>query len=477
MKLFTNPLFRRSAIVWAACQCCLALLSLVIIHCVQAAENDLDIIRIHNLVTEESDPQIVLAALTVATTTSQSAPVTAEAKDLASDSRIFGSRGGYVHGSLGISEEYTNNLYNVNEDKQENFLTRISPEIWIALPRRARVPLHIAPHNTSPGGLQFSQPDNSFFNKYQLYLAGGLDFKNYSENSELNTTDAKLEGMFQYNVTTDLSLQLIDRFTRNQDMFDITNATEDNQRIYNSNLFTGGADWQLSEKISTTLAYNHFNLMYDDDINKGFDRTDNGFNFFAFYDYSVKTNFFFQYRYLFASYDEFNANDNSNNYLYGGINWQSTVKTSLMAKAGYQKVEYDNDELDDNPGTFSFEVQMNWRATVKTSLLFDATYSIEQSDSYGALNKKVFAARVGYEQQFTDRFRGSVNFIYESSDYDQFDDLPREDDRYFLKPELQYAFRRWLRGELSYSFDTRSSSNELLDYDTNIFMLGISGSF
>jgi hypothetical protein len=399
-----------------------------------------------------------------------------------SNQQIFGNRGGYFHASIGVDFEYTDNLYNVDTDKQDNWLTYVSPSVWLTIPRRSKIPLHLAPHNSSPGGMQFSQPENYFFNEYQLYLGAGLVFKDYSENSSLNATDARLEGLLQYNLTSNITLAVTDRFTRSQDMFNLTSATLNNQRIYHSNILTAGIDWQISEKFSARLDYNFFTLTYNDVENRYFDRSDNGFDFYAFYDYSLKTNFFFQYRYLDASYDEQDDNyldfDNSNTYIYGGINWKPTIKTTLMGKVGYQQAQFDNNRTgDDSPGLFSFELQANWQATIKTSLLLDATYSIEQTDTYNALNKKVFAGRLGYRQRFTDRLRGSIDFIYENSQYDEFDNSSREDDRFFFKPELQYAFRRWLTGSASYTFDAKESSKEYLDYETNIFKFGLKVSF
>ena len=433
--------------------------------------------------TKNNNPDKV-AALTKKPAEAQTIPESLkseEAEEIASNHQIFGNRGGYFHASLGVAFEYTDNLYNVDRDKQDDWLTEVSPSVWLTLPRRSRIPLHVAPHNTSAGGMQFSQPENYFFNKYQLYLGAGLKFKDYSENSSLNATDAYIEGLFQYNFSQNLTLTVMDRFTRNQDMFSLTSATSDNQRIYESNIFTPGVDWQISEKFSARLDYNHFDLNYDDDVNRFFDRTDNGFNFYFFYDYSLKTNFFVQYRFLTASYDENDDRgflyDNDNTFIYGGINWKPTIKTTLMAKAGYQSVDYDNPVLTDSSNIFSFEFQANWKATVKTSLLLDATYNTEQTDSYGALNKRVFTGRIGYQQRFTDRFRGMLNIIYENSDYLEFDGSPREDDRFYFKPELQYAFRRWLTADLSYTYDTKESNKDYLDYDTNIFRIGLKASF
>ncbi len=404
-----------------------------------------------------------------------------DAEEIHSNHQIFGNRGGYVHASLGVDFEYTDNLYNVDHEKQDNWLTQVAPAFWITLPRRARIPLHVAPHNTSPGGIQFSQPDNYFFNAYQLYLGAGLNFKDYSENSSLNATDAYLEGLLQYNVTHDITVALMDRFTRDQDMFNLTNATSNNQRVFHSNIFTPGIDWQISEKLSAKFDYNFFTLSYDDDVNRFFDRNDNGFDISAFYDYSLKTNFFLQYRVLTSSFDDHDQDtvdlDNTSSSFYAGLNWKPTVKTSLLGKLGYQQVEYDSLDDGNSTGAFAFELQANWQATIKTSVIIDALYNIEQTDSYGAINKKVFVGRIGYYQLLSERLRGKVDFIYENSKYDEFDKSRRVDDRLFFKPELQYAFRRWLTGSVSYTFDTRESNKEYLDYETNMFKFGVKVSF
>jgi len=105
--------------------------------------------------------------------------------------------------------------------------------------------------------------------------------------------------------------------------------------------------------------------------------------------------------------------------------------------------------------------------TVKTSFAFDATYGIEQSDSETALYKKIFSSRIGYEQRFTDRLRGLINFRYEDSAYHQFGGPPRENNRYYIKSSLQYAFKRWLTAELFYIYDKSNSTEDLSNYSTN----------
>lgn len=414
-----------------------------------------------------------------------------EGEGLGSDGHVFGYRDGYVHAALALSGEWTDNLYNTGMDKQENFLTRISPSVWLTWPRRHRRPVQLASDNTAPGGTQYSLNEYEVFNKYQVYLAGKMDIMSYSENSELDHIENGVEALIQYQPKSRLTLHLLDKYTHSQDVFNITEATQEDNRVYDSNIFGAGVDWQFSDKFSVKIAYRNFMLMYDMDINNFLDRADHGFDGAFSYDYSPKTNFFLGYQYLLAAYDENEVPDNDNTYLNAGMNWQATVKTSLMLKVGYQQVNYDyenseysvDDEaenvaglVDDDEAAFNFEAQAAWQATQKSEFVLNSKYSIEQTDSENALNKTVFVARIGFGHRFTNRLRGDINFIYENSDYVLFDGGSRLDDRWYLKPQLQYALNKWLFASLYYSFDKKDSDFDELDYETNTFGISVRGS-
>lgn len=134
------------------------------------------------------------------------------------------------------------------------------------------------------------------------------------------------------------------------------------------------------------------------------------------------------------------------------MNWQATVKTAFMLKAGYQTVDYDEDwnndgsqaiadTLNDGEDTFHFEAQAIWQATRKSNFLLNSKYNIEQSDSRYALNKTVWASRLAYGYRFTGRIRGTLNFIYEDSDYAQFDGSSRLDERWNFSPSIDFAIK------------------------------------
>jgi len=398
------------------------------------------------------------------------------------DDDLFGLEGGgYLHAYLTIGGEYTDNLFNVNVDEKNNFLTTINPGIWMSLPSRKDIPLAIAPNNTSPGGLQASLEDFTSFDRMNLYLLGGITYKMYSEDSDLNDYDARLEGLFKYNLRGGFSIEFIDRFTRGQDRFDVGSSTANNVRRYLSNIAMANANWDITEKVRTKLTYSNFYLDYKDREDEFLSRTDNSLALFGYYNYSVKTSLFLEYRYVDVAYDLSVNRDSDNQYIFGGFNWLTTDKTSLRFKLGYQYKDYKNDAVNDaiknssdasNDG-LALEFALDYQFTQKSKFIFTLNHSIEETDTFNSLDKRVLAGDIRYEQDFSEKFLGLCTLRYENSDYTMIEGAARDEDRYFIRPALQYLFQDWLMAELSYSYDTRHSSQDYYDYDTNTISLRI----
>lgn len=393
----------------------------------------------------------------------------------ADDSDLFGTRGGYFHPYVTFGLDYTDNVYNVAEDTTSSWIGRVAPGIWFSMPRSRTVPVQITPHNTSPGGLQQQVRDVAGTERYQAYALGGLNYRAYSEESDLNGTDGRLEGLFRYNLRGGLSLQVLDSYSHDRDRFGIDSATDENLRRYQSNIFMGTADWDFTEKLRAKVDYSNFILDYDDEQNDFLDRTDNVADIYGFYKYSPKTAFFLQYRYADVGYDTDAQKDNTQHYGYGGIQWDTTEKLALYFKAGYQKREYEDEVIatESDWDGFTFDLRSLYRFTEKTQFSLNAYSRSEESDSSFAADRQVLGVFANYQQRFTDKFSGLIDFIYEFSDYSQVVDVDRDDDRYYIKPALRYQFREWMMTELAYSFDKRDSTVDILDYDTNTVILNL----
>lgn len=414
----------------------------------------------------------------------------------ATTTEILGLRGGYVHPYLSVRGEYTDNLYNVSVDEKNNFLTVASPGIWFATPAVGEIPITINPHNTASGGLRLDVQEKETFDRFQAYLLGGWDFEFYSEESDLNATNYRFEGMLQFNMRGGFSLRVLDRYSRDQDRFDVNTFTRQdinvsptgninlskpsNVRRFDNNLGRVTLNWDMTEKFTARADYTNFYLNYDGTDNEWLNRTDNSLDTHLYFNYSPKTSIFAEYRYVDADYKDVDDRDNQQNFVYGGVDWKATAKTSLMAKAGYQDKSYDID--DGSEDSFVFELLGKYRVTEKTGLSLSLYKALEESDSVFSDGKDTTMVKLGYQQKIYNRFVGLVDFWYSNEDYEEntssidFNQLvsgDREDDRYYFKAALQYVFLDWLMAEAAYSYDKRDSNQELFDYDTNTIMFSL----
>lgn len=400
-----------------------------------------------------------------------------EEAETGQDANIFGGQGGYIHANLMVQGQYTDNLYNVDSGETESFITTISPAVWFSLPRKKDIPVSLAPNNTSPGGLALQLKDYEGTDRYQAYALGGLDFEFYSEDEDLNTINGLVEGLFRYNMRGGLSLQVVDRFNRDQDKYDALSAGGVTEDQFDANIAMATADWKITEKLRAKFDYSNFWLDYEDDINAFQDRVDNAFDLYGYFNYSVKTALFLEGKIIDVQYDTATENDNTQNFVFGGIKWDTTEKVSLMAKAGWQNKEFENDDQaaggrGDYDG-LAVEVQASYKVTEKTGFNLDLYRTNEETDSVFASDKTVLGATLGYKQKFTEKITGTFVVNYEDAEYTQLIAQDRDDTTFSVQPAAQYLFREWLMGEISYQFEDRDSTDDFFDYQTNTVFANI----
>lgn len=391
------------------------------------------------------------------------------------DDGIFGTEGGYIHPYLSLTELYTDNVFKVDTDTTSSFITRISPGIWLSIPRKREIPVGLAPNNTSPGGLAQQIGDYEGSDRYQVYALTGADIAMYSDSSDNNTEDYFFEGLGRYNMAGGLSLQVVDRVTNGHDIFETGVTSTDNIREFNRNLLMLTADWDLTEKFRVKTDYSNFYLDYNSTDDAFLNRQDNIFDLYTYYKYSVKTSFFVQYRHTDVSYDTAAETDNTQNSYYGGIRYESTEKLSLLLKAGVQDKSFTNKAPGfDDSSNLAMDLQATYRITEKTQIAVAGYRNTEESDSEEASQREVLGVRLAYEQEITDRITAKADMNYENADYSQLSGFAeREDTSYLFRPAVQYLFRDWLMAEAAYSFETTDSSEDDFDYDTNIFSVSL----
>jgi len=420
-------------------------------------------------------------------------------EDVTTDETL-GPSYGNIHPFISIQGEYTDNLYNINIDEQTNFLTTVSANIWIITPKAERLPIRLSSYNTAVGGSRFSLPSSTSFDRFQAYLLGGIDYNNFSMDSDLNYTPWALEGMLQYNLPSGLSFRIMDKFVDDRDRIEIGSfTTQDftleqdglnvtsipsNIRDFISNQARAFINIDMSEKISGYFDYTNYYLNYDREEDDWLDRSDNVFALSLFYHHSPGTSFFAELDHAIIDYDTATYNDNKESSLLGGIKWKGSIKTSLMFKGGYQVKEFDDEEREELE-SFTFETWLTYLVTDKTKMTFKLLKALEETDTRVSRGKDTVSGRFDYDQEFSERFRGYIRFRFEHYDYEKFDQLDtnqifieaREDWFYGIKPALQYDFNDWLMSELSYSFEERDSNYDLFDFKTQIVFLSLNAAF
>jgi len=393
---------------------------------------------------------------------------------LGEDEYLFGKKMGYFHPYIRLKLELTDNLFNLDEDRVSNFLTKISPGIWLAAPRKKLVPVAIATHNQSAGGLEYMLDDYLSYERYQLYLKGALDYSIYSEDSELNDLEWRVEAMGRYNFPGGLSLQLIDQYTRSQDRYELGYPDSTLLHLFYSNVLIGTADWEITEKFRVKGDVSLFFLRYDDVEFDFLERDDIFIDLYGYFNWSEKTSFFLNYKFGRVGFDSFKDYDNEQNFIYGGVKWDSTEKLALLFKIGLQDKQYTNeDSTFTNHSGIALEGQVDYRFSEKTRFQFAINKKNDETDTLLAENKDVWGANFNYGQDFTDKLHGAFKLRYEFADYTEIDSQERNEWRITLEPTLRYAFLHWMNVELGYRYETRDSTDDKYDYYSNTVFLNL----
>lgn len=407
---------------------------------------------------------------------------------------LFGLRGGFIHPSLQFREEWTDNIYNIDEGRQSNLLTAVSPGIWLGFPRMEEAPLRFTLNNGAIGGHRFLVADSESFERFQGYLSATSELKYYSATTDLNDTAWRVEAFARYNLPAGLSLHLLDNFSVDRDRFDQGSFQQQESpseqqgspdspspsfiRDYTANLVNTALEYTTTDRYTLNFDYTNFLLAYDDE-NDWLNRSDNSFTLSLSYHFTPKTSLLAEYSQALVSYEEQEVNDSSNTFIYAGLNWKGSSRISLAAKGGYQTKEFSNSEEADT-GTFSMEAVFDYLISDKTKISFSMYKALEETNTLGERGMDTLAAKLRYAQQFSYRLRGGCELHYELNDHAEFSDSeqfpagePRKDTTYAVSPSIEYLFRDWLTAELAYAYENRDSSDNSYNYSTQTIILSL----
>jgi len=396
-------------------------------------------------------------------------------KDEGIGAEVFGKKGGIFHPFILFEEKYTDNLYNAPTDEKKEFITTISPGFWIALPSNREKLLDIGITNTSPGGLNLSRIKPETTRRSQGYFLYSPEFVLYSDYSEHDSTNHKVEGMFQYNFNMGLSVDLIDQFNKRNEVND--NGIYEGIDKYQDNLFSYIMVYDPSEKFRLRFDYSNYNLEYDDNINAYRDRIDNSFSTYIFYRVKPKTSVFVEYEFSDIGFDTNTDSDSVENRYYTGLEWDITAKTRGRIKAGYINKDFDQENVEDQDG-FSYEIQTQHNFTPKRGLQVNGFRRFNESTMLDSSTFLATGVSAAWLQRFTEKWSGTFRASFTNEKYKgdvTFNGISdeRDDDLFSASPALRYEFRKWMIFDLGYVFTQRDSNFTTFDYDNNTIFFRI----
>lgn len=391
---------------------------------------------------------------------------------------VYGQEGGYIHPFVNFRSYFTDNVYHSREDKESDFVFVISPGIWLTVPGVRQRLVSIDSSTITPGGFLLSRYNPRSFRRYQTYFFYGTDIELFTKNSSENFINHKIEGLFEYNLKSGFTLELIDRYLFTHDVRGT--GTSDRLDKYKSNLFSAILMYDTRKRLLFRGDYSHYYVDYSASRNSFRDRQDNAFSLYAFYRLSPKTKLLGQYRYIDVDYRKDTLSNSREHHYLGGVYWDITTKSRGQVKAGYGVKEFSRSSVD-TVHNFIFESQIDYRFTPKTSIVLKGYRKTQESNIDDADYILSTGGSLQYMQRMTRKISASARVGYWNEQY-KADDVTlgdttkkREDNIFEAGLSFRYDLKEWLKFDVGYLYTNRDSTFSEHDYSNNTFFVGLSG--
>lgn len=392
---------------------------------------------------------------------------------------VFGRRSGFIHPFLAVTGYYNDNVFYSRRSKKSDFVTILSPGVWLTVPHVNEKLLNVETSNVTPGGFRLREYEPETFRRYQTYLLYNADIDFFSRYSSENTVNHKLEGLFQYNLRGGLSLAFLDQFLIAHDDRGAGISTKVDK--YKSNLAHFTASYEPFERFKFKADYTNFLVDYNASRNDYRDRVDNGIALYAFYKLKPKTSVFAEYAYVNIDYDKhISGLDSREHHYYGGLQWDVTAKTKGTVKAGYGVKDFVASDFGDE-NYFTMEANIDYKLTSKTNLILKAARETNETDISASDYILTNRIELEYLQRLTGKITAHIRLAYEDDDYRGGflieDEKERLRNRYYRGGfALQYKFKEWLETNIGYLYSRRNSNIDDFDYTSNVLFFRIIGS-
>ena len=347
-----------------------------------------------------------------------------------------------IHPFLGLTERFTDNVFNTNTDLKSDFSTVITPGAQIIFPRTKK--------------------------RYQVELLYQADLERFNKFTSENADNHKAVGKFEIKLPSGLEFYGNDEFNRNHDPRGINISPE--LDFYKSNRAALGAAYSLSDRFKLRVDYSNFILNYEADRNKFRNRVDNGIAGYLYYRFLPKTSGFIEYEYLVVDYDKSDDLDSKEHHFFGGITWDITGKTKGTVKGGYGIKDFKDHAIKGYKGSI-MEIIIDHNFSSRHSLKVKGIRSTNETNIAGSTFFVTTGLLLEYFHKFTGKITGKAYMSYGRDSYRG--ELARKDDTWEGGLGVIYQIKRWLRTEAQYSYTKRNSNIADFTYGNNTYYLKV----
>ncbi|MDG5466853.1 outer membrane beta-barrel protein [Deltaproteobacteria bacterium IMCC39524] len=387
---------------------------------------------------------------------------------------IFGSQRGNWHPSLSLTGYWTDNLFETSTDEEEDFVTVVSPGLWLAFPARFDRPASVPVVTRAPGGLAYSLLDDTAeYGLFQVYAAYSANIERYKDFSDEDETTHNAEGKLGFYPGPKTRIELQHVFDENREDFSTGGGARDQEDKYTGNLTNLSVGYQLTHRLSLGVSGSYYDLDYNDKVNAAREREDTTFGGKVAFALTEKLDIFVEYVHVDIDYKSFNSNDSEENQAYAGLAWSVTEKTRGMAKIGYNKKDYDSQTPDEDE--LQVELQLGYRFSPKTDLTLRGLRKLNETDIVGTSGRLTHAVSGSVAYALTPKVSTSLNLGWQRDEYLENNAGPdRDDDYYNVGAAVSWQAQRWLTATCGYDLVDRDSNVNTYDYTTNTAYLSLS---
>jgi polysaccharide biosynthesis protein VpsM len=147
-----------------------------------------------------------------------------------------------------------------------------------------------------------------------------------------------------------------------------------------------------------------------------------------------------------------------------GVTWLATFKTTGFLKLGRINKNFASSRRTDEDG-FTWEVGVDWRPRTYSTVTLKTSQDFVETDGTGDAGD-LKQISIGWDHRWRSRLSTNLELLYGQ---ETFSPDTREDKIYQASAKVKYDFRRWLNLESGYRFTNLDSTNDVFNFNQNVF--------